>query len=219
MSQKLSRDQIKFNQRLYRQAGFYLGRIDGIHGPKTAKAEADWENRFNIIRYSFSTWFDPRTEANLFTLLPPVQLLGRSLLLLLEAENFNAKIISGTRSYDEQDKLYHQGRTTPGDIVTWAVGGKSNHNFGLAFDIGLFRPDGSYINKDIKPYKEVGKLVKESLTTPPLAMDLAPNLSMVALEWGGDWPGKKADYPHYQLSLSWTTEQVRRKFERGEPLI
>lgn len=219
MSQKLSREEIKFRQRLYRQAGFYLGRIDGIHGPKTAKAEFDWSNQFYAIKGTFSVGFDPRTESNLFGLLPPVQLLGRSLLTLLEVAGFNARIISGTRSYDEQDRIYSQGRTSPGPIVTYARAGQSNHNFGLAFDIGLFKQDGSYISKDIKPYKEVGKLVKESLTTPPLAMDLAPDLSMVTLEWGGDWPGKKADYPHYQLSLPWTTEQVRRKFERGEPLV
>lgn len=219
MSQKLSRDQIKFNQRLYRQAGFYLGRIDGIHGPKTAKAEFDWSNQYTTIRESFATRFDPRTESNLFSLLPPVQLLGRSLLFLLYGKDLDARIISGTRTYDEQDKLYYQGRTFPGPIVTYAKGGESNHNFGLAFDIGLFLPDGSYISKEVKPYIAAGKLVKESLRTPPLAMDLAPNLSMVALAWGGDWPGKKADYPHYQLSLKWSTEQVRRRFERGEPLI
>jgi peptidoglycan L-alanyl-D-glutamate endopeptidase CwlK len=219
MSQKLSREEIKFRQRLYRQAGFYSGRLDGIWGPKTYKAEFDWNNRFYQIKESFSVGFDPRTETNLHSLLPPVQLLGRSLLQLLEVAGFNARVISGTRSYDEQDRIYSQGRTSPGPIVTYARAGQSNHNFGLAFDIGLFKDDGSYISKDVKPYTEAGKLVKESLLVPQLAVDLAPNLSMVALEWGGDWSGKKADYPHYQLSLPWTTEQVRRKFERGEALI
>jgi hypothetical protein len=34
----------------------------------------------------------------------------------------------GHRSIAEQDELYAQGRTKPGDIVTWARGGQSRHN-------------------------------------------------------------------------------------------
>jgi hypothetical protein len=43
------------------------------------------------------------------------------------------------RSFAEQDALYAQGRTKPGKIVTKARGGFSNHNFGVAFDIGVFK--------------------------------------------------------------------------------
>jgi len=45
------------------------------------------------------------------------------------------KLISGLRTYEEQDALYAQGRTAPGPKVTNAPGGHSNHNFGLAFDM------------------------------------------------------------------------------------
>ena len=38
------------------------------------------------------------------------------------------------RSFDEQNHLYAQGRTKPGKIVTYAKGGQSYHNFGLAFE-------------------------------------------------------------------------------------
>ena len=48
------------------------------------------------------------------------------------------KVISGLRTYDEQNGLHAKGRTTPGKIVTNARGGYSNHNFGIAFDIGVF---------------------------------------------------------------------------------
>ena len=40
----------------------------------------------------------------------------------------------GLRTFDEQDKLYAQGRTAPGNIVTRARGGQSPHNYGLACD-------------------------------------------------------------------------------------
>lgn len=45
---------------------------------------------------------------------------------------------SGLRTYEEQNALYAQGRTAPGNKVTNAKGGFSNHNFGIAFDIGIF---------------------------------------------------------------------------------
>ncbi len=47
----------------------------------------------------------------------------------------------GLRSLEEQDKLYAQGRTTPGEIVTLARSGLSPHNYGCASDWTIF--DGS----------------------------------------------------------------------------
>ena len=42
--------------------------------------------------------------------------------------------ISGYRSFEDQDKLFSQGRNHPGIIVTRARGGFSFHNYGLATD-------------------------------------------------------------------------------------
>ena len=44
-------------------------------------------------------------------------------------------ITDGLRTFAEQDALFEQGRSKPGDIVTKAHGGQSNHNFGLAVDM------------------------------------------------------------------------------------
>lgn len=41
----------------------------------------------------------------------------------------------GTRTIEEQDRLYAQGRTVPGKKVTNARGGQSLHNYGLACDV------------------------------------------------------------------------------------
>lgn len=41
---------------------------------------------------------------------------------------------SGLRTIAEQDKLYAQGRTTKGSVVTKAKGGQSPHNFQRAVD-------------------------------------------------------------------------------------
>ena len=48
-----------------------------------------------------------------------------------------------TRTNEEQNKLYSQGRTTKGIKVTNAKGGQSIHNYSLAFDIViLYDKDG-----------------------------------------------------------------------------
>lgn len=44
-------------------------------------------------------------------------------------------VTSGRRTMAEQQKLYDQGRTTKGTIVTKAKPGQSAHNFGLAADL------------------------------------------------------------------------------------
>lgn len=46
-------------------------------------------------------------------------------------------ITDGFRSFEEQTKLYAQGRTTAGKIVTNAKAGQSAHNYGLAVDMAF----------------------------------------------------------------------------------
>jgi peptidoglycan LD-endopeptidase CwlK len=46
-------------------------------------------------------------------------------------------LFEGLRTWDQQDELYAQGRTSPGNIVTNARGGDSWHNYGLACDYVL----------------------------------------------------------------------------------
>lgn len=53
---------------------------------------------------------------------------------LCKQHGIDLAFISGFRSKEDQDKLYAQGRTTAGSIVTNAKGGQSFHNYGIAFD-------------------------------------------------------------------------------------
>ena len=62
----------------------------------------------------------------------------------LKVMGINVIPTSCYRSIEEQDKLYAQGRTASGDIVTKAKGGQSPHNFRLACDLCPVNPkDGS----------------------------------------------------------------------------
>ncbi len=130
---------------------------------------------------------DPRSEKTIITLLPRVQPMARALVHKAAQNGIQIKILSGLRSYAEQDALYAQGRTDmTKPKVTNARAGFSNHNFGIAFDIGIF--EGSKYLGDSPKYKAVGVL----------GMD-------PGLEWGGNWK-TIVDQPHYQLRPAWATD-------------
>ena len=133
---------------------------------------------------------DERSERAIVTLLPQVQPLARALVESAATIGIAIKVISGTRTYDEQNALYEQGRTKPGSIVTNARGGYSNHNFGIAFDIGVFE-GGRYV-KESPAYKAVGALGMK-----------------LGLDWGGSWR-TISDEPHFQLRPAWAREMSER---------
>lgn len=129
---------------------------------------------------------DSRSEKTIATLLAEVRPIARALVQKAEASGVKIKLISGLRTYLEQDALYAQGRTAPGAKVTNARGGYSNHNFGIAFDVGVF--EGSKYLSDSPKYNAVGAL----------GVDLG-------LEWGGNWK-TIVDQPHFQLRPAWARE-------------
>ena len=70
--------------------------------------------------------------------------------------------------------------------VTGADAGHSNHNFQIAFDIGVF--DGKNYLGESPLYKAVAVLGKQ-----------------LGLSWGGDWTSRK-DEPHYELRPGWASD-------------
>ena len=146
--------------------------------------------------------FDDRTERNIATLIEPAQKLARlfmeAAIAVMAPHGITVKIISGTRSYAEQDALYAKGRTTPGPKVTNARGGYSNHNFGIAWDIGLFQ--GSKYLEESKHYATLGPIGER-----------------LGLEWGGRWKSI-TDEPHYQLRTGMTLAEMRERVAAGKPI-
>jgi peptidoglycan LD-endopeptidase CwlK len=80
--------------------------------------------------------------------------------------------------------------------VTNARGGQSNHNFAIAWDIGIFA-DGTYL-KGIAAYENAARAC--------LIDDLV---------WGGTWRTFR-DTPHYQLANELSTAATRALFEAGQ---
>jgi peptidoglycan LD-endopeptidase CwlK len=61
--------------------------------------------------------------------------LSRRVQQLASMLSFDIRVTQGLRTYPQQNALYAQGRTTPGNVVTNAKGGQSAHNFGYAVDV------------------------------------------------------------------------------------
>ena len=81
---------------------------------------------------------DPTSEARLQQVCPQLASKVRNLALLLADENIEIRVTQVVRSWNDQQKLYAQGRTTPGTIVTQAPPGHSWHEFGMAVDVAPF---------------------------------------------------------------------------------
>ena len=118
-----------------------------------------------------------------------------ALIAALAAKGHTIEVVQGLRTFAEQDALFKQGRTKPGQIVTKAKGGQSNHNYGLAVDLVPF-VDGKPQWNDNAGFVRIGaEAVKQGL------------------EWGGSWK-KFIDKPHVQLPGP-TVNQCLALFKKG----
>lgn len=181
--------------RIIRQVQQELGvEVDGRAGPQTWAAIhrriVPVSDR-SLLDSAHGEWTNTRSERVIATLDALVQPYARALYFKARGNGITVNIISGLRTFQEQDALYAQGRTSPGDIVTNARAGHSVHNFGLAFDVGVF--EGGRFLAESPRYKAVGALGLE-----------------LGLEWGGNWK-TIVDEPHFQLRPAWATELTQRQ--------
>ncbi|GED63992.1 M15 family metallopeptidase [Lysinibacillus fusiformis] len=105
---------------------------------------------------------------------------------LLFQECFKAGIVDifiteTYRSQARQNYLYEQGRTRPGQVVTWTR--NSNHTSRRAWDIAVAPPRNLY---DISTLSKVGAIAKK-----------------LGIEWGGYWEAGKYDAPHFEIPTTW----------------
>jgi peptidoglycan L-alanyl-D-glutamate endopeptidase CwlK len=116
------------------------------------------------------------------------------------------------RTIEEQNKLWEQGRTRLFDnngkrlgIVTWAKGGNSYHNFGMAFDYCLLKDtdgNGTFEAVDWNEKRYSAEIVKY--------------FKSVGWQWGGDFPDGKKDYPHFQMTLGYSVRDLLEKYSAGD---
>ncbi len=169
--------------------------VDGHAGPQTwsaiYKRIVDRSMPLDAALTQAADRANVRSEKVIGGLHPRVQAYARALYFKARDHDLVINIISGLRTHVEQDNLYAQGRTLPGNVVTNARGGYSNHNFGIAFDVGLFERN-QYLGES-PMYKAVGALGEE-----------------LGLEWGGNWM-TLVDQPHFQLRPQWAVDLTERQ--------
>lgn len=114
-------------------------------------------------------------------------------------QGLNVLITETYRSQGRQNYLYEQGRTRPGNIVTWTK--NSRHTSRRAWDICKNVKGGEYSDKSF--FIKCGQVAKD-----------------LEIMWGGDW--SIPDTPHFEISENWSykgddedmTEEERKKFNR-----
>jgi len=105
-------------------------------------------------------------------------------------------VIEGVRTQERQDELWAQGRTKPGQIVTWTKDASSHgigkDGYGHAVDVCPFPVDWN----DLKKFDAIADAM----------FDAAAEIG-VRLRWGADWDmdGKtrergESDSPHFELA-------------------
>lgn len=124
-------------------------------------------------------------------LLPKVQAMAQTFIGKCKMQGIDVAITSTYRSNEEQDALYAQGRTTPGNVITNAKGGQSMHQYKVALD---FCPltNGNFNWNDKTLFTKVGNIAKTC-----------------GFEWGGDWTSF-LDLPHIQYTAGYTLDDFQK---------
>jgi len=143
--------------------------------------------------------WDSISETNINKLHPLVREKAREFVNRVEKElGIKLRVTSTLRTYAEQDKLYSQGRTTKGSIVTNAKGGQSNHNFGTALDVVPIVNNKADWKTTTDTWNKIAKVGKD-----------------LGFQWGGDWKGL-VDKPHFEMQFGNSLAQLKKKYESGE---
>ena len=108
-------------------------------------------------------------------------------------------IVSAYRSLEAQAKLYAQGRSAPGKIVTRAVAGSSPHNFQCAVDCWVMSEDGKSIDWNNSDFINIARSHAAAVSDK--------------IVWGGNFHSI-TDFPHWELK-SW--RMVRAMVEKIIP--
>lgn len=147
------------------------------------------------------TIFPPKPKKySLQKLHPEVDAAMKQLIRNVQDKGITIKIVEGFRSIEEQNELYAQGRTKPGEKVTNAKGGQSYHNYGLAVDFAILDQETNKLSWNIK--KDGNKNGISDWH------EVAQEAKKLGFTWGGDWKRFK-DYPHLQMTFDQSIEELQ----------
>lgn len=123
---------------------------------------------------------NPHTLKRLSQIHPLLRQRVEIIITRMAERGITVECVQGLRTAHEQNALYAEGRTAPGQKVTNARAWQSFHNYGIAADLCPFvngKPDW---NASREVWNAIGKEAER-----------------LHLEWGGRW--KFRDLPHVQM--------------------
>lgn len=127
-------------------------------------------------------------------------------------KNIAIRIVQGLRTIDEQNALYAQGRTKPGNIVTNAKGGQSYHNYGLAIDFAILYDkdnNGSFETLSWDLVKDFDRDGEADW------MEVVEVFESRGWSWGGRWKSIK-DNPHFEKSFGYSTPKLLEMYKNKQ---
>ena len=125
---------------------------------------------------------------------PLVAAKAHALLARCQADGIDLLVTSTYRDHESQAKLYAQGRTAPGRIVTNAQPGQSFHNWRVAFDVVPLRhgkPVWDTSGANGRLWQQIGALGES-----------------VGLEWAGRWK-RFRELAHFQFTDGLTLAELQ----------
>jgi len=132
-------------------------------------------------------------DAHIDTMHPKIRDKVRAFMAKCQALGIPFDITSSHRTWEQQSKLYAQGRTTEGPVVTQAKAGESYHNYGLAFDfIPIVNGKRKY---DSVTMERIGKLAEKE---------------------GFNWGDEFNDRPHIEYKQYGTISKLRALYNSGK---
>lgn len=107
-------------------------------------------------------------------------------------KDITIRVVQGLRTFAEQDGLYAQGRTKPGQKVTNSKGGQSYHNYGLAIDFAFLTNNGTQLSWDTNKDWNGNKVADW--------LEVVQVFIQAGYTWGGTWKTIK-DMPHFEKTF------------------
>jgi peptidoglycan L-alanyl-D-glutamate endopeptidase CwlK len=154
-----------------------------------------YTSKDKITSYVNEVIWDIVTQQRIAQLHPLIQPYVKQFILNAQQQGIELRVVSGYRTFAEQDALYAQGRTTSGQIVTNAKGGQSLHNYGLAVDVVQMINGQPMWDYNLDAISAIGK--------------------QLGFEWGGDWTSFK-DYAHYQMTFGYTLSDLQNLYAQNK---
>jgi peptidoglycan L-alanyl-D-glutamate endopeptidase CwlK len=122
------------------------------------------------------------------------------------------RIVQGLRTFQEQDALYAQGRTTSGHIVTNSKAGQSYHNYGLALDFAILYDkdeNGNYETLSWDTIKDMNRNGESDW------MEVVDAFEKEGYRWGGRFHSI-VDQPHFEKTFGDNWRVLLEKYNKKD---